>query len=295
MIEERKSSITFSDDAIRRFLLRRLAAREQSAFEQTLMADDDLESRVRLAEVALADDYARGLLTGNEERQFRESFLVTDERKQMLGVSETLNRRFRSSVESASLIQNVKTIFDFRQPVWRYAFAALILLLVFSTVWRKIKEPIVVGPITPKRVVVPKPSATQSPIVAHHPTTSPIPNHVEESTSPPDHQIATPAVVLDGNNSVGNPFELKLRDGNIDSLRAQIVLGENHSTSYRVELWDSKGESLFTINAVAARDGKVIFDIPSRNLSAGEYLIRLKAVEGFTSEETQSYYFRITR
>lgn len=296
MISNSEPSANFSDVAIRRFLLGQLNDPEQSAFERTLIADDDLESRVRLEEAALADDYARGRLTWSEERQFHERFPLTTERRQTVEVSEVLTHRFNPVSSETSSIQTLKSFFDLSRPAWSYAFAVLILLLVFATVWRKIKEPIVVGPVAPKHVVAPKPSATQSPTVAHHPTTSTIPTHVEESTTPPEHQIAAPVVVLDGSNSVGNPFELKLRGSGVDSLRVQIALEKDYSTtSYRAELWDSNGKPLLIIDAVAWRDGQVIFDVPSRKLSAGEYLIRLSPVDDSASAESQTYYFRIIR
>ena len=53
---EKERSPEFSDEAIRRFLLGRLSASEQPAFERRLFSEDGLDARVRLAELDLADD-----------------------------------------------------------------------------------------------------------------------------------------------------------------------------------------------------------------------------------------------
>ena len=56
----------FSDETIRRFLLGGLSASERPLFEQRLITDDDLDARVRLAELELADDYAFERLSAPE-------------------------------------------------------------------------------------------------------------------------------------------------------------------------------------------------------------------------------------
>ena len=77
---EPNSFIVFSDDAIRRFLLGELTVTEQAAFENRLVADDELEARVRLSELGLADDYVQQRLTRAESLRVQECFLVTRDR-----------------------------------------------------------------------------------------------------------------------------------------------------------------------------------------------------------------------
>ena len=163
MIDKQTNSAKYSDETIRSFLLGQLAADNQTFFEQRLFTDDDFESRVRLAELALTDDYARDRLSRQERDRFHKTYLVTTERKQIIGVSQALHDRFRSpNIARISLTQRLRAAFDVSQPAWRYAFAALILLLVFATVWRGIKEPQIVQQIIPKPVT-PKPTATPAP------------------------------------------------------------------------------------------------------------------------------------
>ncbi len=56
----KQPSAAFSDDLIRRFLLGRLAPTQQTSLEESLFMDEELETRVRLAELDLTDDYVCG-------------------------------------------------------------------------------------------------------------------------------------------------------------------------------------------------------------------------------------------
>src|SRR5438477_13138426 len=91
---EPNSFIVFSDDAIRRFLLGELTVTEQTAFENRLVADDELEARVRLSELGLADDYVQQRLTRPESLRVQECFLVTRNRQDIAAVSQALRDRF---------------------------------------------------------------------------------------------------------------------------------------------------------------------------------------------------------
>src|SRR2546423_14530884 len=98
MIESNRS-IIFSNDAIRRFLLGELTVTEQTAFENRLVADDELEARVRLSELGLADDYVRQSLTRAESLRVQERFLVTRDRLHMTAVSQALGDRFTPATD----------------------------------------------------------------------------------------------------------------------------------------------------------------------------------------------------
>src|SRR5437763_2451493 len=100
---EPNSFIVFSDDAIRRFLLGELTVTEQTAFENRLVADDELEARVRLSELGLADDYVQRRLTRAESLRVQERFLVTRDRQHMAAVSQALRDRFTPDRKSTRL------------------------------------------------------------------------------------------------------------------------------------------------------------------------------------------------
>lgn len=284
---EHNSSIVISDEAIRRFLLGELNMAEQTAFENRLFADDELEARVRLGELGLADDYAQRRLTRAESLRVRERFFVTRDRQHMAAVSQALHGRFTPATHL-----NVRGFFNFNHAAWRYAFAAIILIIVFATVWVRVKERRLAG-VAPPKPVQPKSSPTRSPVVANHPVGSSAPTHPEESTPPPDHQT-TLLIVLDAKNTVENPFELKLSpDRAITSLRIVATLEKNQLGNYRAEVWNSRGESLFSADRLTpSDDGKLNVDLPTRDLSSGEYVIRFNREKGDPSESR--YYFRVS-
>src|SRR5215510_5874204 len=101
----------FSDEAIRRFLLGSLDSNEQSLFEQSLFTDDELEDRVRLAELELTDDYATARLSDAEQQLFRQRFLLTTDRQRELSVSQALHDNFATPafVPRGTVLQNIVT------------------------------------------------------------------------------------------------------------------------------------------------------------------------------------------
>jgi hypothetical protein len=284
------NSSSFGDDVIRGFLLGELNEQQRADLEACLLTSDELEARVRLQEISIVDQYVAGDLTRADAERFRERFAVTRDRNRLVTVSNALHERFSPSPASEVNVRLAR-VFNLRRPAWRYAFAAIILLIVFATVWLGIKEGrLAIRLPIPKRAQ-PKPSATQTPVIANHPRSSSLPTHSENVPPMPEHETVLP-ITLSKNNTVENPYELKLADGDAP-LRAIIGLEQNQLTSYRAELWDSRGASMFSSDVLTPSDeGKLTVQIPGLNLPPGEYMIRLKGTEG-TPELT--YYLRIVR
>src|SRR5260370_38939044 len=122
-----QSSLDFSDDVIRRFLLGNLRDDERPAFEVQLFDDDELESRVRLAQLDLADDYAFDRLNAENKKLFARAFLVTADRRRALKVSNALHDRYAHAAWSElNVARRVQNLFLLKQPSWKYALAALV-------------------------------------------------------------------------------------------------------------------------------------------------------------------------
>ena len=130
----------YSDETIRRFLLGRLSATEQSGFEHSLFLDETLEERVRLAELELSDEYTANRLSRADRDTFRQRFLLTADRKRKLEVSKVLHDNFAAphSISSAGFWQNAVGIFDIRRHAWKYAFAVASRASFFA-VWTSIR------------------------------------------------------------------------------------------------------------------------------------------------------------
>lgn len=280
-----------SDATIRRFLLGQLHADEQAGFEAELLTSDRLEDRVRLNELAIADDYCRRSLTSAESDLFQQRFLLTQDRKQIVAVSRALNDRFAPEIKP---VARWTAVFNLERPVSRYAFAAIILLVIFAAVWLRVKEPRLAKHLVPPPFRS-KPKPTQTPQVAHHATSSTAPIHQEDTLPAPDHR-AFSLMTLDARNTAGNPFELKLANPELDSVSIQIVLEKDLVGIYQAELWNSSGESLLNIDSLAAfDDGTLRLDVPVRLLSTSEYLISVSPKGDEQVRPSQKYYFRVSR
>ena len=168
-------------------------------------------------------------------------------------------------------------VFDFGQPAWRYAFAALLLLLVFATVWRGIKEPKIVE-IGPKRVVMPQPTATPAPQQANHPSTTSSPNHSEEYPAMPPHTPVALSVYLNSTNTAENPALVVLPKGEGAFVRFELQIPSDQVAPYRAELLTIKGESIIAVDSLSVTRGSTIdLDVPAKILQSGDYQIRLSS------------------
>jgi hypothetical protein len=204
-------------------------------------------------------------------------------------VSKALRGRFAANSQRTGTAQSLKAVFDFGRPAWRYAFAALLLLLVFATVWRGIKEPTIVKRIVPERVVVPKPTATPAPERANHPGTTSSPNHAQEYPEMPVHTPITVSIPLDFKNTAENPALVVLPKDEAAFVKFETQLPVNQVPPFRAELWTSKGESIIAVDLLApTSDSKIVLVVPAEKFQSGDYLIRVNS-----KSATASYYLRV--
>lgn len=274
---------------IRDFLLGRLQGAGQTEIEERLFEDEQFEARVKLEEIALADDYARGYLSASDSERFRTRFLVSTERHRAVEVSKALRVRFATvSPARVTSTQKNKGWLGFNQAVWRYAFAALLLMLVLATVWRGVKEPTLVDRIIPKRAQPkPKPSVSQ-PVEASHPQVESPPAHVETSPPAPPHEVVSHALTLDQSSSAQNPA-LLAADVAAKTGRFDIVLPSNQAGSFQVEVSTVNGESIFKADSLAANGSYLSFDMPGGLLKSGDY--RVKVTQA--GKEVMTAYLRV--
>src|SRR6267154_2891249 len=270
MIENHKQD--FSDETIRRFLLGELTGGDQSHFEERLFTDEDLSERVRLAELELCDEYASMRVSDREQQIFRERFLLTLDRKQALEVSTALGDRFRAKSTEHSFIERIKDLININQAVWKYGFAALILIIVLATFLLVTKDDSGIAHWIPQRVP-PKPSATATPRITHHSTNSSAPAHNEQSPEMPLHDSLTPSVVLTSNNPIdSSPV---ITNANRDVVRFEIILDQPAAEFYDVNVTTLSGESVFSANAIKRAEDKLMLDVPVSAINSGDYQVSL--------------------
>lgn len=297
------NSIPFSDDVIRAFLLGRLDAADQKQFEEKLVADDDLEARVRLAELALADDFVSERIDRVDRRRFEKTFLLTDERRRHLMVSTALHDRFSPSPEAESQHRfGLHQFFTLNRPAWRFAFTIAIALLLIASVYLVVKEPLIARRILPKRAPA-KPAAISTPQEVHHPRDSAPPVHQDTATPPSSHEstlhdsapIVTAVSLSPGNpGDIGQTATISLPGDLNGVVRIQLAVEHISSEEFKAELFTDSDQSVFVVDSLRKTDsGGLDFDVPVRVLKAGDYRIQLRRVGDGSNQIVASYYFRI--
>jgi hypothetical protein len=292
MIDERQTK--FTDEMVRRFLLGALHRGEQTEFERSLFTDEDLEERVRLAELELSDDYAANRLNPADRRLFAERFLSIPTRRRQLKISQALQTSFRAPARDP-LGQRLINLLDFRQAAWKYAFATFVLLVLLATAMLVTKERSKIARRLPsiQKPATPRPSATAAPQLVHHGNQPSEPVHPEEPLALPPHESLTTDAVLLPNTPLESAPVIRQT---VESRRVLIVLGldEDGRDHYFANLMTTDGETVYSVEAQAGTaQNKINIYVPGEILKAGDYQIRLTTGVDQPPESAAIYYFRV--
>jgi hypothetical protein len=284
----------FPDDAIRQFLLAELPIDQQTVFEYALFTDASLEPRVRLAELALADDYALRRLRPHERAAFEERFLLTASRSRQVEVSTALRERFAAHSKSRELpLQSTGgTLFTIKHAAWKWGFAAAVLALLLGGVWLVTKEPQIVRKFVPPRVR-PRAVVTPTPEVAHHTaSSSESPTHKEEPPASPSHEFATETVVLNSKTPADNATLVTLSQPHAPFVHLQLMLDGADSSSHHAELMTRAGETVYSAEGLVAgaAGDRIDLNVPIGQLKPGEFEVKLTRNSDGGST---TYYFRV--
>jgi len=293
MIEDKQQM--FSDEAIRGFLLGSLNSTDQSRFEHSLFIDDTLEDRVRLAELELSDDYTANRLSRADRDLFQQRFLLTADREKTLEVSRALHHNFAApdSIARATFWQNAVSIFDIRRHAWKYAFAALALMLLLLTTALLVKKDQprwYVYPFKPPKAG-PKASAASTPRMMGHSNNAPAPSHSETSPALPLHEGLTTSVVLQTDTPLESAPTISASG---DNVTVQLTLDAPVVESYEVNVMTMAGESVFSSDVMKRSEGPTLgFDVPNDSLKKGDFQVILTRVDGDSKQIAGTYYFRV--
>lgn len=275
----------FSDAAIRRFLLGQLRGNDRTAFERALFCDSSLEQRTRLEEIALADDYATRRLRDKDLNAFIQTFRFTAARRNQIEVSMSLNECFAPRAEA----HRAEKSLTFKHPVWRWALAAMILIMLFATVWLVMKEPQMVK--VPRRFLHSNAPVTPTPEVAHHAEHATEPGaHRDELPPAPSHEAALDVIVLDSAVSAENAPTVTLATLS-GKCHLQLMLDGTSSATFLAELMTSRGELVYSQElTTAAGENRISFDVSRERLVGGDYQVRLtREPDG----NLKTYYLRV--
>ena len=279
----------FSDDSIRQFLLGELREEKRAAFEFSLFFDRSLEERARLAEVALADDYVKGTLRVKERKAFVEKFPVSAARVRQIEVATALHERYAATSSPVS----AKTFATFAHPAWPWAFATMILIMLFATIWLATKQPRIVQRFVPHPS---RPAMTNpTPEVTHHAAHSAEPAaHRDQQTLTPGHELSSDTVVLDSITAAENAPAVTLATIRDRSVHVQLLLSETVQSTYLTSVMKSSGEVVYSEAEIVAdaNSDRVSFDLPIEHL-AGRDLLQIKLTR--TSDGKEAVYFLSVR
>lgn len=294
------NSREFSDDTVRRFLLGQLNTKEQPRFEQRLFLDSELEARVRLAEFELADDYACSRLRAKDRERFEQRFLVSDDRKLKLEVSNALQDRFaftQAPVKTtARFVEQLQSLLNFNELIVRIAFGVAMLVVILGSAWLLIKkEPRIKEGIKDRiqRVTrIRRPQPANAPREAHHAPDKSAPEPRE--TPSPKVEIITlsPDVLLES----GKAPSINLPAGAHDIVRLQLVVKPEPFALYQAQLSTIEGQTVVTAESLKSTEvagNKIDFDVPVGLLKAGDYRVTLRRISDTSIESVLSYYFRV--
>jgi len=301
-----KSSREFPNDAVRRFLLGQLSANEQPSFEQHLFLDSELEERVRLAELDLADDYACSRLRAEDRDLFEQRFLAGNDRKLKLNVSNALRDRFRftqAPVRSTQFVNQLQSLLNFNRLIVKIAFAVAMLVVTLGGAWLMIKnEPRIKDGI--KRVTkIRHPQPPNAPQEAQHALDNSAPDHRETPSTIRDHERIAPSptveiislwpnVLLES----GKAPSINLPAGAQNIVRLELAIKPELSALYQAQISSIEGQTVVTSELLKATEvggNKINFDIPVGLLKAGDYRITLRRVSDTSKGRVTSYYLRV--
>ena len=292
----------YSDEVVRLFLFGKLPAAQQVTFEERLFSDEQFETRVRLAENELADDYAYERFSATERDLFEQRFLVSTARQQQVRVSSALRDRFASMPQVSATMSSAKTtikerlqgLLGLNQPSWKLALRVAILILIVGTMWTVLRGPRIqklIGRRRPVPALAPDPNRQET----NHPKKAPPTTFRQPTPAPfgldPDANPVTIMLFPQHGYDPVHIMQVGFPDSQHSTLHLLLAFSEEPEM-FRAELLTLAGRSVFEENPLRPIGvGAMSFDVPVMFLDPGDYQVKLSRVAGGT--EVATYYFRL--
>jgi hypothetical protein len=296
----------YSDEVVRLFLFGRLPAARQVKFEERLFADEQFETRVRLAEHELADDYAYERLSATERDLFEQKFLVSTARQQKLKVSHALREHFAVSLPvaaKATIGDRLQRLLSWNQVSWKSAAALVTLVLLAGTIALLLRRPQLRQEIItqsqrliPRRRSIPPARPGSDREVTHHAIK---PQSSGDENPPPPAPGATVVaniiLVPETGYDSDRITQVNLLQSEVNVLHVRLAVERKRAGLYDLEISTTSGSTVFRESLISAdtSSAAVAFEIPVRYLVAGDYQIKLMRITEGEAEGVGTYYLRV--
>jgi len=223
------------------YLLGTLPPEERDELEESYFADDGVHEELQATADDLIHAYLGGTLSSEDRQRFETYFLASPTQRERLGFMRVLLANVRRSRADAGASPSPRV----RRPaVAAFAAAAVVALVAFGSrvCWR-----------------VPQPSVREA--VA----TAPSVGHAD---------VADPLVRF--SSASMREAELTLSTANA-SVRFEVAV-DAHRPSYDAVMKDSAGREIWRAErrTQLRRDGLLVFDVPAKLLSEGEYVLSIR-------------------
>jgi hypothetical protein len=288
---DQKGSIAVNSDAtdlqqIREYLLGRLPRDQQPVFEERLLVDSVFYEELLIVEDEIVDEYLQGAMSSADRVSFESHFIAAPEHqekvrfsrafKKYLSSEASAHRKELSALETTrdrsadvSHAETTSTADSDRKSRWfgflpvqnptlAYALAFAVLLVVVGTGWW----------------------ATRTFLTSREP------GRVFAVT-------LTPGLTRgEGQDAVRFPVS-----SDVDTLRLQLLVSDDHYNAYEASLIDSDGRVLATENNLKPQtvEGRmtVVLDVDSRLVPANDYRVKLNRAGSNGPEPVATYTFRV--
>jgi len=304
---------TMDEQTLRRYLLGDATDVEQEQVELWLMSDPEGYDLLVAAEDDLVDDFLSKRLSTSDVQLFNNYFLVTEERRQKLEFSRSLQSQIHKPPQplpKPTPDSFWKSVFALmRRPAFGYAMAAVLPLLIAVNAWfmfrvvdlqrglsssnARLTEVVrdrdeLMKQLTDKQSADEK---LQAQLEALEQTISSLKNPASRETLLAFNLM--PGVSRSSSNVQRIAITPTTRVA-----QASLLLLDDQFDSYAVALLDSENRQVWTRDRLLSKpvaDGKaVIATVPTGHLPEGDYSFQLTGVTGSgTRENINRYYFRV--
>jgi hypothetical protein len=316
-----------TEDSLIAYFLGALSESESRRLEEESLRNEDLFDQLHLTEESLIDAYVRDEMTLERRTSFERNYLNTQRRRETVALAKALIQKYNTAevdsvreTAAAPVPAPWRGVLVANRVAWVSALAAVILLIIAAGLWTMWRRENAFSLQANGPGATPAPGATQSTTGASPtetvsqgqsvspvppPATTVSPSFPSPKNAPADSAQTSPVFAtftllpgsLRSENVTGQILNLP---STVTIARLQLVLKENHFTSYRAELQTPEGATVLRrprLNSTASGSHfTVVLDIPMHTLESRHYVVVLYSAEkSKTDEPAAEYAFKVNK